>query len=55
MISLALIPQVKLVKKSGSDDLATLSELSEDTLLSELSQRYGNEQIYVSMHTLLSV
>lgn len=31
-----------------SDDLATLSELNDGTLLYEIQKRFGNNQIYVS-------
>lgn len=42
------LPQVKLMPPAPSDDLATLSELNDGTLLYEIQKRFGNNQIYVS-------
>lgn len=47
MISL-VSSQVKLVPPAPSDDLATLSELTNGSLLYEMQKRFGNNQIYVS-------
>lgn len=33
-----------------SDDLATLSELNDSSLLYEIQKRFGNDQIHVSTH-----
>ena len=33
----------------ATDDLASLSNLDEQTLLAELKHRYDNDKIYVSM------
>lgn len=33
-----------------SDDLATLSELNDSSLLYEIQKRFGNDQIHVSPH-----
>lgn len=41
-------PQVKLMPPAPSDDLATLSELNDGSLLYEIQKRFGNNQIYVS-------
>eukprot|EP00117_Sycon_ciliatum_P038683 scpid69445/ scgid28701/ Unconventional myosin-XVI; Neuronal tyrosine-phosphorylated phosphoinositide-3-kinase adapter 3; Unconventional myosin-16 len=45
--------KVDLLPKRSSDDLALLSELSEETLLSELSQRYDEEQTYTYVGDIL--
>lgn len=41
-------PQVKLMPPAPNDDLATLSELNDGSLLYEIQKRFGNNQIYVS-------
>lgn len=41
-------PQVKLMPPAPNDDLATLSELTDSSLLYEIQKRFGNNQIYVS-------
>ncbi|XP_030892016.1 unconventional myosin-XVI [Leptonychotes weddellii] len=38
--------QVKLMPPAPSDDLATLSELNDGSLLYEIQKRFGNNQIY---------
>lgn len=43
-----VFPQVKLMPPAPSDDLATLSELNDGSLLYEIQKRFGNNQIYVS-------
>lgn len=40
--------QVKLMPPAPNDDLATLSELNDGSLLYEIQKRFGNSQIYVS-------
>uniref|UniRef100_A0A286XUV3 Myosin XVI n=1 Tax=Cavia porcellus TaxID=10141 RepID=A0A286XUV3_CAVPO len=40
--------QVKLMPPAPNDDLATLSELNDGSLLYEIQKRFGNDQIYVS-------
>uniref|UniRef100_A0A8C2UY31 Myosin XVI n=1 Tax=Chinchilla lanigera TaxID=34839 RepID=A0A8C2UY31_CHILA len=40
--------QVKLMPPAPNDDLATLSELNDRSLLYEIQKRFGNDQIYVS-------
>ena len=41
-------PQVKLMPPAPNDDLATLSELTDSSLLYEIQKRFGDNQIYVS-------
>lgn len=43
--------QVKLMPPAPNDDLASLSELTDSSLLYEMQKRFGNNQIYVSAHT----
>lgn len=43
--------QVKLMPPAPNDDLASLSELTDSSLLYEMQKRFGNNQIYVSSHT----
>ncbi|GAB1292975.1 Unconventional myosin-XVI [Apodemus speciosus] len=40
--------QVQLTPPAPSDDLATLSELKDSSLLYEIQKRFGNDQIHVS-------
>ncbi|KAL4656976.1 unconventional myosin-XVI isoform X1 [Arapaima gigas] len=48
--------QVKLVPPAPSDDLASLSELTDSSLLYEMQKRFGNDQIYTYIgHILLLV
>lgn len=42
-------PQVKLMPPAPNDDLASLSELTDSSLLYEMQKRFGNDQIYVSL------
>lgn len=44
--------QVKLVPPAPNDDLASLSELTDSSLLYEMQKRFSNDQIYVSIFTL---
>lgn len=39
--------QVKLMPPAPNDDLASLSELTDSSLLYEMQKRFGNDQIYV--------
>eukprot|EP00071_Canis_lupus_P030376 XP_022263933.1 unconventional myosin-XVI [Canis lupus familiaris] len=45
--------QVKLMPPAPSDDLATLSELNDGTLLYEIQKRFGNNQIYTFIGDIL--
>lgn len=47
--SLCVSPQVKLMPPAPNDDLASLSELTDSSLLYEMQKRFGNDQIYVSL------
>ncbi|XP_078736306.1 unconventional myosin-XVI-like [Lampetra fluviatilis] len=47
--------QVKLMPPAPSDDLATLSELTESSLLYEIQKRYSNNQIYTYIGDTLLV
>ncbi|KAJ8350779.1 hypothetical protein SKAU_G00259090 [Synaphobranchus kaupii] len=48
--------QVRLMPPAPSDDLASLSELTDSSLLYEMQKRYGNDQIYTYIgHILLLV
>ncbi|XP_061082847.1 unconventional myosin-XVI-like [Conger conger] len=48
--------QVRLVPPAPSDDLASLSELTDSSLLYEMQKRFGNDQIYTYIgHILLLV
>ncbi|KPP65429.1 unconventional myosin-XVI-like, partial [Scleropages formosus] len=50
------LEQVKLVPPAPSDDLASLSELTNSSLLYEMQKRFGNDQIYTYIgHILLLV
>lgn len=42
-------PKVKLMPPAPNDDLASLSELTDSSLLYEMQKRFGNDQIYVSL------
>lgn len=42
-------PQVKLMPPAPNDDLASLSELTDSSLLYEMQKRFGNDQIYVRL------
>lgn len=39
--------QVKLMPPAPNDDLASLSELTDSSLLYEMQKRFANDQIYV--------
>uniref|UniRef100_A0A673UDP9 Unconventional myosin-XVI n=1 Tax=Suricata suricatta TaxID=37032 RepID=A0A673UDP9_SURSU len=45
--------QVKLTPPAPSDDLATLSELNDGSLLYEIQKRFGNNQIYTFIGDIL--
>ncbi|XP_064166257.1 unconventional myosin-XVI-like isoform X3 [Anguilla rostrata] len=48
--------QVRLMPPAPSDDLASLSELTDSSLLYEMQKRFGNDQIYTYIgHILLLV
>lgn len=51
MLTLTLhFPQVKLMPPAPNDDLASLSELTDSSLLYEMQKRFGNDQIYVRLY-----
>lgn len=43
--------QVKLMPPAPNDDLASLSELTDSSLLYEMQKRFANDQIYVRKYT----
>lgn len=43
--------QVKLMPPAPNDDLASLSELTDSSLLYEMQKRFANDQIYVCKYT----
>ncbi|KAI4538993.1 hypothetical protein MG293_011260 [Ovis ammon polii] len=45
--------QVKLMPPAPNDDLATLSELTDSSLLYEIQKRFGNNQIYTFIGDIL--
>ncbi|XP_063103094.1 unconventional myosin-XVI isoform X3 [Cavia porcellus] len=45
--------QVKLMPPAPNDDLATLSELNDGSLLYEIQKRFGNDQIYTFIGDIL--
>ncbi|XP_030669541.1 unconventional myosin-XVI [Nomascus leucogenys] len=45
--------QVKLMPPAPNDDLATLSELNDGSLLYEIQKRFGNNQIYTFIGNIL--
>ncbi|XP_053295375.1 unconventional myosin-XVI [Pleuronectes platessa] len=50
------LEQVKLMPPAPNDDLASLSELTDSSLLYEMQKRFGNDQIYTFIgHILLLV
>ncbi|KAM8856722.1 unconventional myosin-XVI isoform 5-T5 [Spinachia spinachia] len=50
------LEQVKLMPPAPNDDLSSLSELTDSSLLYEMQKRFGNEQIYTYIgHILLLV
>ncbi|CAL9690096.1 unnamed protein product [Knipowitschia caucasica] len=50
------LEQVKLMPPAPNDDLASLSELTDNSLLYEMQKRFGNDQIYTYIgHILLLV
>lgn len=50
------LEQVKLMPPAPNDDLASLSELTDGSLLYEMQKRFGNDQIYTYIgHILLLV
>ncbi|KAI6649456.1 Unconventional myosin-XVI [Oopsacas minuta] len=52
-ITRALKQKPQLPEQCGSDDLATLSNMSEDIVLEELRQRYTKDQIYTYVGDIL--
>ncbi|CDQ91638.1 unnamed protein product [Oncorhynchus mykiss] len=51
-----VVLQVKLMPPAPNDDLASLSELTNSSLLYEMQKRFGNDQIYTYIgHILLLV
>uniref|UniRef100_A0AAY4BPP7 Myosin motor domain-containing protein n=1 Tax=Denticeps clupeoides TaxID=299321 RepID=A0AAY4BPP7_9TELE len=53
---LGKLEQVKLMPPAPSDDLASLSELTDRSLLYEMQKRFGNDQIYTYIgHILLLI
>uniref|UniRef100_A0ACB8GE99 Uncharacterized protein n=1 Tax=Sphaerodactylus townsendi TaxID=933632 RepID=A0ACB8GE99_9SAUR len=44
------LEQVKLMPPAPNDDLATLSELTDSSLLYEIQKRFSNNQIYAVLH-----
>ncbi|KAJ8351475.1 hypothetical protein SKAU_G00229510, partial [Synaphobranchus kaupii] len=54
--SASKLEQVKLMPPAPNDDLASLSELTDSSLLYEMQKRFGNDQIYTYIgHILLLV
>ncbi|KAG7467471.1 hypothetical protein MATL_G00153880 [Megalops atlanticus] len=54
--STSKVEQVRLMPPAPSDDLASLSELTNSSLLYEMQKRFGNDQIYTYIgHILLLV
>ncbi|XP_035266234.1 unconventional myosin-XVI isoform X2 [Anguilla anguilla] len=54
--STSKLEQVKLMPPAPNDDLASLSELTDSSLLYEMQKRFGNDQIYTYIgHILLLV
>uniref|UniRef100_A0A4X2LZA8 Unconventional myosin-XVI n=1 Tax=Vombatus ursinus TaxID=29139 RepID=A0A4X2LZA8_VOMUR len=49
----AKLEQVKLMPPAPNDDLATLSELNDGSLLYEIQKRFGNNQIYTYIGDIL--
>ncbi|XP_068602409.1 unconventional myosin-XVI [Brachionichthys hirsutus] len=50
------LEQVKLMPPAPNDDLASLSELTDSSLLYEMQKRFGNDQVYTYIgHILLLV
>ena len=49
----ALRQKPQLPQQCGSDDLATLSNMSEDIVLEELRQRYAKDQVYTYVGDIL--
>uniref|UniRef100_A0A7N4NU45 Myosin XVI n=1 Tax=Sarcophilus harrisii TaxID=9305 RepID=A0A7N4NU45_SARHA len=49
----AKLEQVKLMPPAPNDDLATLSELNDGSLLYEIQKRFGNNQIYTYIGNIL--
>ncbi|XP_074048123.1 unconventional myosin-XVI [Macrotis lagotis] len=47
------LEQVKLMPPAPNDDLATLSELNDGSLLYEIQKRFGNNQIYTYIGDIL--
>ncbi|XP_008066693.1 unconventional myosin-XVI-like, partial [Carlito syrichta] len=47
------LEQVKLMPPAPNDDLATLSELNDGSLLYEIQKRFGNNQIYTFIGDIL--
>ncbi|XP_072554463.1 unconventional myosin-XVI isoform X1 [Paramormyrops kingsleyae] len=47
------LEQVKLVPPAPSDDLASLSDLTDSSLLYEMQKRFGNDQIYTYIGYIL--
>ncbi|XP_070435372.1 unconventional myosin-XVI isoform X3 [Equus przewalskii] len=53
MIGPTKLEQVKLMPPAPNDDLATLSELNDGSLLYEIQKRFGNNQIYTFIGDIL--
>ncbi|XP_075056101.1 unconventional myosin-XVI [Mixophyes fleayi] len=53
MNSAAKLEQIKLMPAAPNDDLATLSELTDSSLLYEIQKRYNNNQIYTYIGNIL--
>ncbi|XP_063809250.1 unconventional myosin-XVI isoform X2 [Pseudophryne corroboree] len=51
--SSAKLEQIKLMPAAPNDDLATLSELTDSSLLYEIQKRYNNNQIYTYIGNIL--
>ncbi|XP_073470585.1 unconventional myosin-XVI isoform X1 [Aquarana catesbeiana] len=53
MTSSAKLEQIKLMPAAPNDDLATLSELTDSSLLYEIQKRFKNNQIYTYIGNIL--
>ncbi|KAM9319999.1 unconventional myosin-XVI [Gastrophryne carolinensis] len=53
MTSSAKLEQIKLMPAAPNDDLATLSELTDSSLLYEIQKRFSNNQIYTYIGNIL--
>ncbi|MEE6470717.1 hypothetical protein FKM82_009041 [Ascaphus truei] len=52
-VSSAKLEQIKLMPPAPNDDLATLSELTDSSLLYEIQKRFNNNQIYTYIGNIL--